>query len=253
MIQTESPLADIQIGVVTKNWAKANHLSVHHYPSLKSTNDLAKQKAFEEEFLDEALCLFLADDQTAGRGRKKNSWSNPKPGGALLSSWSYLLNIKPQPTTSCLVGLAIYRALTTTWPFLNWSIKAPNDIYIGEKKVAGILLESVLQGSEVRTIVGLGINVLSSPTDVPMATSILESLPEGAPLLGQDWTACLDRILFELTDAVARSEEPLTTTDQYALRKALNDYPHLKNYYEKVEANGSLYLENGTTVNWWEL
>lgn len=252
-MQTDSPLRDIRLGEITRKWAENNHLYAHYEATMASTNDLAKSKAFDETLLEEPLCLFLTDHQSAGRGRNKNTWVSSKPGSALLSSWAYLLNAKPQPTTACHVGLAVYRALSTTWPFLAWNIKAPNDIYIGEKKVAGILLESVLQGDEVRVIVGLGVNVLASPEDVPVAGSIMESLPSGVPLLGQDWSACLDRLMFELTDAISHCEEPLSPSDQHSLLMALNAHPLLKEKYTRLEANGSLVTESGTTINWWEL
>lgn len=249
----DSPLNDIRLGVITKKWAESNRLFVHYEAAMTSTNDRAKGLAFEEKLLQEGLCLFLTDEQSAGRGRGKNSWINPKPGSALLSSWSYLLNIKPQPTTSCLVGLAVYRALTTTWPFLPWSMKAPNDIYINDKKIAGLLLESVIQGDETRLILGLGINVLSSPGEVKTATSILEALPPGVPLLGEDWTACLDRLMFEMSEAISHCEEPLSPSVQHSLLMALNAHPLLKERYVGLEPNGTLILSGGKKINWWEL
>lgn len=249
----DSPISDIRIGLVTKKWAENNHLYAYYLPSIGSTNDLAKSMAFEEKLLEEPLCLFLTDHQTSGRGRGKNIWVDAKPGGSLLSSWSYLINAKPQPTTSCLVGLAVYRALSSTWPFLAWNIKAPNDIYIGDKKVAGILLESVIQGDEVRVVVGLGINVLSSPEAVLTAGSILDALPEGVPLLGQDWTACLDRLMFEMTDAISRCEDPLSPSDQHSLLMALNNHPLLQEKYTALEVNGTLIQSSGKKINWWDL
>ncbi|MGZ3795379.1 MAG: biotin--[acetyl-CoA-carboxylase] ligase [Pseudobdellovibrionaceae bacterium] len=249
----DSPLNDIRLGTITKKWAENNRLFVHYEASMSSTNDRAKSLAFDEELLEEGLCLFLTDHQTNGRGRGKNTWLNAKPGSALLSSWSYLLPLKPQPTTSCLVGLAVYRALSTTWPFLPWNIKAPNDIYIGEKKVAGILLESVVQGDETRLILGLGMNVLSSPTEVKTSTSFLEALPAGVPLLGQDWTACLDRLMFEMSEAISHCEEHLTPSDQCSLMMALNAHPLLKEKYVGLEPNGTLLLKGGKKLNWWEL
>jgi len=249
----ESPLTDIRLGDVTRKWAEHNHLYVHYEAAMASTNDLAKTKAFDEILLQEALCLFLTDHQTSGRGRGKNTWVDNKPGSKLLSSWSYLLNAKPQPTTSCLVGLAVYRALSTTWPFLPWNVKAPNDIYIGDKKVAGILLENVIQGDEVRVIVGLGVNVLSAPEEVPTSGALLPALPPGVPLLGQDWTAFLDRLMFEMTDAITRCEEPLSPSDQYSLLMALNEHPLLEENYIGLEANGTLRTTSGKTIHWWEL
>lgn len=245
----DNPVSDIRIGQVTSQWAEGNHLYVAYQKEMTSTNAIAKEEAFAENLMEESLCLYVTDHQTAGRGRGKNTWIDARPGSSLLSSWSYLLGVKPQPTTSCLVGLAVYRACSTTWPFLAWNLKAPNDIYIGDKKVAGILLENVAQGDEVRLIVGLGLNVTGSPEDVDTATSLIESLPAGAPLLGQDYMAFLDRLMFELTDAVSHAEESLSPTDQLSLLTALNQHPLLKEKYTGMEADGSLLIGD-KKINW---
>lgn len=245
----DSPLADIRIGQVTSQWAESNHLYVSYKSQMDSTNTVAKQEAFEENILEESLCLYLCDHQTAGRGRGSHSWIDAQPGSSLLSSWSFLLKVKPQPTVSCLVGLAVYRACSSTWPFLPWNLKAPNDIYIGNKKVAGILLESLIQGDDVRLIIGLGINITTSPSEYDLAGSLLASLPAGAPLLGQDYLSFLDRLLFELTEAVSHCEEPLSPTDQLSLLTALNQHPLLKEKYTGMQTDGSL-LVGDRQINW---
>lgn len=249
----DNPFSEIRLGLVTKKWAESHQLFVHHEKTLDSTNTLAKTKAFDEKLLEHSLCLFLADHQTAGRGRGQNHWIDANPGSTLLSSWSFLLDTHPQPTTSCLIGLAVYRALSTTWSFLPWSLKAPNDIYLGDKKVAGILLESVAQADEVRLIVGLGINVFGSPDEVDGAGSILKFLPKGVPLLGEDWMACLDRLLFEISGALSHTEEPLSPSEQVTLVQILNAYPLLEKKYTQIDPNGTLHFEDGTKTNWWEL
>ncbi|UYL07485.1 biotin--[acetyl-CoA-carboxylase] ligase [Bdellovibrio sp. SKB1291214] len=249
---SENPMSEIRIGDVTAKWARNNHLHVEYKAQTESTNATAKELAFEEDLLEQALCLFITDQQTAGRGRGKNTWTTDQVGSALLSSWSYLLPIMPQPTASCLVGLAVYRACSTTWPFLKWNLKAPNDIYIGDKKVAGILLENVAQGDEVRFIIGLGVNITSSPESVETSTSVLESLPEGAPLLGEDYTGFLDRLAFELSDAASHCDQPLSPTEQLSLLTALNLHPLLKEKYTAMEADGSLYM-GAKKISWADL
>jgi BirA family biotin operon repressor/biotin-[acetyl-CoA-carboxylase] ligase len=249
----ETPLSEIRLGLVTKQWADGHQIFAHYEPSLDSTNTLAKAKAFDASMQTPSLALFLTDHQTAGRGRGQNIWIDDSPGSSLLSSWSFLLPAKPQPTTSCLVGLAVYRALATTWSFLPWSLKAPNDIYLGEKKVAGILLESVAQGERVRLIVGLGINVFSSPENFGIAGSILQFLPPGVPLLGEDWLAFLDRLLFEISGALSNCAEPLSPSEQMSLVQILNQNPLLKTKYLSIDPNGTLHFEDGTKTNWWEL
>jgi BirA family biotin operon repressor/biotin-[acetyl-CoA-carboxylase] ligase len=237
---SDTPLNDIRIGEITSKWAEGNNLYTSYHKMLESTNELAKREAFEENLLEQNLCLYLTDNQTQGRGRGGNTWTQARSGSALISSWSFLIGAKPQPITSCLVGLAVYRACSTTWPFLPWNLKAPNDIYVGNKKVAGLLIENVIQDDETRLIIGLGLNVIATPEDVPTATSLVQSLPASIPLLGQDWMSFLDRLLFEITGAVSQCEEPLSTTDQYSLLMALNLHPLLKEKYIKVEADGSL-------------
>lgn len=248
----DSPVNDILIGQVTAQWAESNHVYVAYEPEMTSTNARAKEEAFQEDLQAESLCLYLTDHQTAGRGRGSNVWMDEQPGSSLLSSWSYLLSIKPQPTTSCLVGLAVYRACSSTWPFLAWSLKAPNDIYIGDRKVAGILLETLVQGEDVRLIVGLGFNVMSAPESVETATCLLECLPPGAPLLGQDFMAFLDRLLFEITDAVSHADLELTATDQLSLLQALNQSPLLEEAYTGMSADGSLWVGD-KKINWMSL
>lgn len=249
----DSPTSDIRIGEVTSKWAESNHLYFAYEKSTESTNDTAKSEAFAEELMSEALALYVTDLQTKGRGRGKNEWQQEQAGSALLSSWSFLLNTKPQPITSCLVGLAVYRAASSTWPFLPWNLKAPNDIYIGPKKVAGILIENISQEQETRLIIGFGLNVFSSPKSVSKSTSIAASLPAGVPLLGQDWLAFLDRLLFELTDAVSHCDEPLSPTDCYSLLLALNLHPLLENQYKSVSADGSLIDTDDQVKHWSDL
>lgn len=248
----DNPLKDIRIGKVTSQWAENSHIHVTYTPQQDSTNALAKEEAFEQDMLEHSLCLYVTDHQTEGRGRGKNVWINSTAGSSLLSSWSFLLGINPQPTTSCLIGLALYRACSTTWPFLNWNLKAPNDIYLHDKKIAGILLENIAQGDEVRLIIGIGMNITESPDDVEIATSLVESLPQGIPLLGQDYMAFLDRLMFELTDAVSRSEEALSPTDRLSLLTALNRHPLLKEMYSGMSADGSLLIGD-KKINWTEL
>ncbi|MFP5519861.1 MAG: biotin--[acetyl-CoA-carboxylase] ligase [Bdellovibrionia bacterium] len=239
-----SPLNDVRIGEVTSQWAKGNHLFVRYFKTLSSTNDLAKEEAFHEDLLAEALALYITDQQSQGRGRKEHTWTNAPVGAALYASWSYLTDAHPQPILSPLMGLALYRALSCTWPFLDWSMKAPNDIYLGSKKVAGILIENIVQGDETRIIIGVGLNVLAAPSSIEHATSIAESLPSGVPLLGEDYISFLDRFLFEITEALSKSEQALSPTDQLSLKKALNQWPLLEQPYVRIESDGTLFSES---------
>lgn len=241
-----------QIGQVTRAWAESNHLPVKYSTSLDSTNDLAKKMAFEKESLEESFILYLTETQTKGRGRGSHGWTSPNPGESLLSSWSFLLPYHPQPVLVAQIGLAVFRALIATWPSLKFSLKAPNDLFLGTKKCAGILVENITQGDETRLIIGLGLNVISAPASEAQATSVAGNLPQGAPLLGEDYISFLDRLLLEITQVISREENELSPTEQLALKYALNLNPNLKDPVLAVSPMGSLQFKEHS-LEWHEL
>lgn len=248
---TDSPLNDIRIGEISSQWAKGCRLPSRYEKSTTSTNDLAKEEAFAQA-AEETVKVYFTEEQSNGRGRGANSWTNPPAGSALLSSWSFALQDPPHPTLTPRLGLALVRALSGTWSFLPWSLKAPNDIYLGSKKVAGLLTETVSQGPDVRLILGLGINVLASPDSVETATHLTDSLPDGAPLLGEDWIGFLERWMFELSGVVAMADDQeLTSTERRALVDFMNRRPKAAKV-EDVLADGGLVI-GGITKPWMEI
>lgn len=248
----DTPLADIRIGEVTEHWAQAQKIHCIYKPSLDSTNNLAKTQAFQEKSLSEQLVIYVADAQSAGRGRGQNKWTTGAPGSQLLSTWSFMVEHPPQPVVSPMIGLALYRAASATWPFLHWNLKAPNDLYIGHKKVAGLLLETVSQGEDVRFLVGLGFNVIAAPASVEQATALVAELPITAPLLAQDWISFLERLIFEFSFSLQQSFEELNSTSCHALLKALNEHPHLKEKYTDVDTSANLTTAS-SRISWQEL
>ena len=248
----DSPLVDIRIGQVSHDWAKSQKIKSYYSSEIDSTNLKAKSNAFSDDTLAEQMIVYFSDSQTAGRGRGTNTWTTGNPGSQLLSTWSFMLQDYVQPTLSPLVGLALYKSCLGTWPFLNWNLKAPNDLYISDKKVAGLLIETVSQGEDIRLLVGLGLNVLASPGAVTTATSVVRELSSGIPLLAQDWISFLERFVFELSIAIQMSAEPLDTTTCAALLYALNRHPQLTEPYTSIDSDGNLKTKT-KEINWLEL
>ena len=120
--------------------------------------------------------VFVADAQRSGRGRRGSSWTSP-PGQNL--TFSVLLRPKvPAERISAIAlvaGLAA-RAAAATRVSAPVAIKWPNDVLVGEKKLAGVLVESRLSGAEVEAVVvGIGMNVAMTalPTEIAaLATSL---------------------------------------------------------------------------------
>lgn len=104
--------------------------------------------------------LVVADEQTAGRGRRGRGWLSPAGEGVFMS-----LILRPQAHPSQVAGLSLQAALATARAIasvtgLDARIKWPNDIVCGGKKVCGMLLEMNADEQSVRDVVaGIGINV----------------------------------------------------------------------------------------------
>jgi BirA family biotin operon repressor/biotin-[acetyl-CoA-carboxylase] ligase len=241
----------IAIGKVTEQWALSHGFKTWYAQETTSTNEIAKQQ-FASSADDSAFAVYLTEFQTAGRGRGTHTWLTEEEGASLLSSWSVKLDGNPAPVFSCKIGMGLMKALWATWPFLAWSLKAPNDIYIGDKKVGGLLIENVIQGNEVQLVVGLGLNVFDHPLEIENATSILEALPESAPLMGEDWVSFLDRWIFELTSASVTHYEKLNTTECATLTAFLNKNPNLKEKVISISPDGDMEFPN-QKVSWTQL
>lgn len=117
-------------------------------------NDLCTQGTVEE------FHTVTADFQTAGKGQRGNSWESERQKNLLFSFVLYptALEAKSQFYLSMLVSTSIVDALSDYTK--GFSIKWPNDIYWKDKKLAGILIENMLEGKYIaQCIVGIGLNV----------------------------------------------------------------------------------------------
>lgn len=240
------------IGKWTKEWASIqSDLVSHYYESLDSTNNFAK-KLPELQNGPSKNQLVVTELQTAGRGRGAKTWTSPESGTALLSSWIFDIDFTPQPILSPLIGLSIYEALYEISGFSenDISIKAPNDIYIKSKKVAGILIELQSQGDKTRLIIGIGMNVFESPS--------LDSSSHVAKFRKGDiddcaWNGFLIELYKRLKESVELSvQKELSKQDCADLLVALNKNPNLTEKYTQVLPDGSLKTST-KTVKWSEL
>lgn len=150
-----------------QRWAQHNGLLFQAFDETESTNKLAKEQAW---WVPEPL-IILAKTQTQGRGRGKNTWTDCGD-SSLTMTWSITLEKAPSHLTAPRVGLALFQAATSVWDESNFSLKAPNDLFLNQMKVAGLLVEMVQQGLQRRWIIGLGMNFYESPTELPQSTAI---------------------------------------------------------------------------------
>lgn len=108
------------------------------------------------------LYTIRTDFQTAGRGQAGNSWESEEGKNLLFSALLRYNNIRAteQWRLSMLVAVALWEVLANYLPQEQLSIKWPNDIYFGDKKLVGILIENSLAGQYVGySIAGIGLNI----------------------------------------------------------------------------------------------
>jgi BirA family biotin operon repressor/biotin-[acetyl-CoA-carboxylase] ligase len=124
------------------------------FESVTSTNDIAREYAENGEW---GLCI-LAEEQTKGRGTHGRSWSTYKGKSIALSIVLHPDWIKDTSLLSIAAAKAVIRTLEKY--NLNATLKFPNDVYLNEKKVCGILTEIFYSSEKVKyAILGIGINI----------------------------------------------------------------------------------------------
>jgi len=158
---------------------------VHQFARVDSTNERARElgRAGEPDG-----AVVVADEQTAGRGRRRRTWASPAGKGLYVS-----VLLRPPfaaaesgPAVQLAAGIAAAEALAGILPvppLLRW----PNDCYAGGRKIAGVLVEAETTGGELEFLVcGVGINVNQQTGDFPeelreRATSIRLQLGHEVP------------------------------------------------------------------------
>lgn len=160
---------------------------IYFYDVVDSTQDTARKLGPVEEFT-----TVVAREQTKGRGRSGRQWCSP-PGGLWFTIVLYPgTPIRTHALLSLISSLSIVDAIEYMTG-LRAHIKWPNDVYIGEKKVAGILVESDVVGEIMsKALVGIGVN-LNIPLD-----SLPEELRDRATTLLEEYGRKIDEREFLL-------------------------------------------------------
>lgn len=213
---------------------------LHHFYKIGSTNTAAMAAAAEGA---PEGSVFLAEEQTAGRGRGANSWQSPRSSG-IYCSVVVRPNLPPSDVLvlSLAAGLAVRAAIQQVDSRLTTDLKWPNDVLIDGKKVSGILTEMNAEATRVRYIVvGIGINVNQTGFPKELQASSLRLAT------GSDWSRV------ELTAALLKSlerEYRNLLEDSEARESVLRRFAESSSWVQgkavRIEENGSAF--EGTTA-----
>lgn len=213
---------------------------LQHYFKIGSTNSVAMQAAAAGA---PEGSVFLAEEQTAGRGRGARNWHSARSTGIYCS-----LVLRPElPPSEVLVlslavGLAVREAVLTLDQHLDSDLKWPNDLLLQGKKFCGILTEMNAEATRVRYIVvGIGINVNQSafPPDLrEEATSMRLTA-------GTEWSRVeLTAALLKSLDREYRNFLEKPNAHDSILRRFVEHSSYTRGRQVRVEENGGF---EGTT------
>jgi len=173
---------------------------------MHSTNDFALELIKTQK--PSAGTVVLTLSQTKGRGQRANIWESEEGKNLTISIilTPEFLPIPHQFQISMVISLGVYDYLSGY--LKNVSIKWPNDIYVGNEKIAGILIEHSIMGSALsHSICGLGLNInqlefvsdAPNPTSLAICTNKEYNLDEELTKL----LACIENRYFQLVDQKA--------------------------------------------------
>lgn len=179
---------------------------IHRFTRISSTNDLLKEMADAPEF----TCV-VADEQTAGRGRRDRTWHSSPGDGLYLS-----VLLRPTPSTTKIPLLSLMTAVAVAETMIGHGvngvdIKWPNDVLINGRKLCGILVEGVSgRAGETRIIIGIGVNLnhQNFPEEIGLTASSIRMETNQRVAVDE----FRDQLLFKLAEWHERwksGEEPL--------------------------------------------
>jgi len=177
-----------------------SNICLMYISQTNSTNDYLKQHA--------ACDAVWTSWQTAGRGQAGNSWESEKGKNVLLSLRFRKpeVSVEQQFRLTMAVSLGVYDVVSQLLPNEATAIKWPNDIYIGDRKVCGILIENTITGNRIaETIAGVGLNVNQTlwQTDAPNPISLRQ-----VSGVDYDLPAVYERLCETIIERLALLKEP---------------------------------------------
>lgn len=182
-----------------------------HLKEVDSTNAYAEGLLkMEEKPVDG--CIIYTERQTKGRGLDQNKWETADNKNLILSYIVYpnFMHIADQFMITVMTSLAISDLIRKYAPHPEEvKIKWPNDIYVGKGKIAGVLIQNALLGTQIsHSIIGIGTNINQDTftSDAPNPISLKQ-------LSGIDYH--LDDLLHELAAYLDKRYQQLHDTDQW--------------------------------------
>ena len=173
-----------------------NNFECYFFESIDSTNSYLASTKYSTK---PQICI--TREQTKGKGQHGRNWVSQKDGSIIFSmrkSFNEGMNLNG---LSLIAGMAIIKSIEAECQLSGLKIKWPNDIYYGDKKLAGILMENTHYKSNQLVLVGVGINYqLVDTNEIDALWVDLSRILNKLPNFQQLTAKIINNILFFLED-----------------------------------------------------
>ena len=224
---------------------------MHYLPSCHSTNEIATNLLTNRA---EEGTVVITDNQTNGKGQRGNYWESEP-----FLNLTFSLILKPdflpvqsqfQLTQIISISIAeIIQGLVSKTVKVKW----PNDIYVGNKKIGGILIQNTVKGKGIESsVIGMGLNINQTIFQIPNAISI-KALTH-SPMNLNDVLNSVLKSIAENYRRLKKGKQKAIGIEYYNLLLGLNETRNFKaeeNFSGKiigVDAQGRLLIETGREI-----
>ena len=196
-----------------------NDIDSHFFDSIESTNSFLTNSPYTTK---SQLCI--TREQTKGRGQHGRDWVSQKDGSIIFSLRKSFAEDTNVNGLSLVVGMAIIKSIEVECQLEDLKIKWPNDVYFGEKKLAGILMENSFNNGRQYVLIGVGVNYqLRERIDIDTPWTDLSKIVKRLPDLQKLTASLINNILLMSEDFQMNGLSSLLSQwDDYDMLKGIN-------------------------------
>lgn len=207
--------------------------NIIYLPSCHSTNDFAAQILQEQEISEGTI--IITPDQTAGRGQRGNTWESNVGENLTVSIVlkPVFLTAMQQFQLNMAVSVGIQQGLEVYFGD-DLRIKWSNDVFVGNQKIGGVLIENTLSGYQItHSIIGIGLNINQEKFADPKATSFKKKLGK---------TFDIEHILSQLLEKIEYCYLEIKNNGNHILKTNYLNKLFRLNEIHYYECNGKRFL-----------
>jgi len=196
-----------------------NDIDSHFFDSIESTNSFLTNSPYTTK---SQLCI--TREQTKGRGQHGRDWVSQKDGSIIFSLRKSFAEDTNVNGLSLAVGMAIIKSIEVECKLNSLKIKWPNDVYFGDKKLAGILMENSFYKGIQYVLIGVGVNYqLGEKMYIDKPWTDLSKIVKRLPDLQKLTASLINNILLKSGDfEINGLSSLLSQWDNYDMLKGVN-------------------------------